>query len=58
MLVAQDPYFWSRSIVENLRLGSRYVKFDQIVRACQISGADEFISKLPQKYQTILNDFR
>jgi ATP-binding cassette subfamily C protein len=57
VLVPQDPYFWSRSIVENFRLGSPYVKFYQIVRACQISGADEFISKLPEKYQTILGEF-
>ncbi len=57
VLVPQDPHFWSRSIVENFRLGSPYVTFEQIVRACQISGADEFISKLPEKYQTILGEF-
>ncbi|MBE9238289.1 peptidase domain-containing ABC transporter [Anabaena aphanizomenioides LEGE 00250] len=57
VLVPQDAHFWSRSIVENFRLGAPYVTFEQIVRACQIAGADEFISKLPEKYQTILGEF-
>ncbi|MBW4642954.1 MAG: peptidase domain-containing ABC transporter [Goleter apudmare HA4340-LM2] len=57
ILVPQDAHFWSRSIVENFRLGAPYVSFEQIVRACQIADADEFISKLPDKYQTILGEF-
>lgn len=56
-LVPQDAHFWSRSIVENFRLGTPFVTFEQIVRACQIAGADEFISKLPDKYQTVLGEF-
>ncbi|MBD0345763.1 MAG: peptidase domain-containing ABC transporter, partial [Coleofasciculus sp. Co-bin14] len=57
VLVPQDAHFWSRSIIENFRLGNPQVTFEQIVRACQIAGADEFISKLPDKYQTILGEF-
>ena len=57
ILVPQEPHFWSRSIMENFRLGSPRVAFEQIVRACQIAGADEFISKLPDKYQTVLGEF-
>ncbi|MBD2541632.1 ATP-binding cassette domain-containing protein, partial [Coleofasciculus sp. FACHB-SPT36] len=57
ILVPQEPHFWSRSIVENFRLGSPHVAFEHIVRACQIAGADEFISKLPDKYQTVLGEF-
>lgn len=57
VLVPQDAHFWSRSILENFRLGNPQVTFEQIVRACQIAGADEFISKLPYKYQTILGEF-
>ena len=54
ILVPQEPHFWSRSIVENFRLGAPHVSFEQIVRACEIASADEFVSKLPAKYQTIL----
>ena len=57
VLVPQDAHFWSRSILENFRLGNPQVTFEQIVRACQIAGADEFISKLPDKYQTVLGEF-
>src|SRR6476620_2065331 len=57
VLVPQDAHFWSRSILENFRLGNPQVTFEQIVRACQIAGADEFISRLPDKYQTILGEF-
>jgi len=57
VLVPQEAHFWSRSIVENFRLGAPYVTFEQIVRACQITGADDFISKLPDKYQTVLGEF-
>ena len=57
MLVPQDVHFWGRSIVENFRLGSPYLTFEQIVQACQIVEADEFISQLPEKYQTVLGEF-
>ncbi|MDJ0621020.1 MAG: peptidase domain-containing ABC transporter [Calothrix sp. MO_192.B10] len=57
VLVPQDAHFWSRSIIENFHLGAPYVSFEQIVEACKITGADEFISKLPDKYQTILGEF-
>ncbi|MBX9256098.1 peptidase domain-containing ABC transporter [Desmonostoc muscorum CCALA 125] len=57
VLVPQEPHFWSRSIVENFRLGAPQVTFEQIVRACQVAEADEFINNLPDKYQTILGEF-
>ncbi|RCJ34339.1 ABC transporter ATP-binding protein [Nostoc punctiforme NIES-2108] len=57
VLVPQDAHFWSRSIIENFRLGSPHVTFEQIVAACQIAEADDFISKLPEKYQTVLGEF-
>ncbi|WP_019507724.1 peptidase domain-containing ABC transporter [Pleurocapsa sp. PCC 7319] len=56
-LVPQEAHFWSRSIIENFRLGNPDISFEQIVRACQITGADKFISKLPDKYLTILGEF-
>ncbi|MDZ8238867.1 MAG: peptidase domain-containing ABC transporter [Nostoc sp. ChiQUE01a] len=57
VLVPQEPHFWSRSIVENFRLGAPHVTFEEIVRACQVAEADEFINNLPDKYQTILGEF-
>lgn len=57
VLVPQEPHFWSRSIINNFRFGTPYATLEQIVRACQIAGADEFISQLPDKYQTVLGEF-
>jgi ATP-binding cassette, subfamily C, bacterial len=57
VLVPQEAQFWSRSIIENFRLSSPDISFESIVRACQMAGADEFISKLPDKYHTVLGEF-
>jgi ATP-binding cassette, subfamily C, bacterial len=57
VLVPQDAHFWNRSILDNFRLGLPEASFEQIVEACQITGADEFISGLPNKYQTVLGEF-
>jgi ATP-binding cassette, subfamily C, bacterial len=57
ILVPQDAHFWSRSIIDNFRLGSPHVSFEAIVEACRIAEADDFIKKLPEKYQTILGEF-
>jgi ATP-binding cassette, subfamily C, bacterial len=57
VLVPQEPHFWSRSIVDNFMLGNPQLRFGNIVKACQISDADDFISKLPDKYETVLGEF-
>ncbi|AFY88786.1 peptidase domain-containing ABC transporter [Chroococcidiopsis thermalis] len=57
VLIPQEPHFWSRSILENFRLGNPHLPFEQIVKACQIADADSFISQLPNKYQTVLGEF-
>ncbi len=57
VLVPQEPHFWSRSILENFPFSYPEVTFEQVVKACQIAGADEFISELPDKYQTVLGEF-
>lgn len=57
VLVPQEAFFWSRTIVDNFRWSNPHVSFENIVRACQIAVADEFISELPDKYNTILGEF-
>jgi len=57
VLIPQEAHFWSRSILDNFRLSYPYINFDQIVTACQITGADEFISRLPDGYHTVLGEF-
>lgn len=57
ILVPQDPHFWSRTVLENMRLGAPNASFERVVKACQIANSDEFISQLPDKYQTVLGEF-
>jgi ATP-binding cassette subfamily C protein len=57
VLVPQDAHFWSRSIIDNFRLAAPEATFEEIVKACRIAAADEFIGKLPEKYQTVLGEF-
>jgi ATP-binding cassette subfamily C protein len=57
ILVPQEVHTWSRSIFENFQLGNRFVTLEEVVRACKIVGADEFISQFPDKYQTVLGEF-
>lgn len=57
VLVPQEAHFWSRSIIDNFHLAAPEATFEEIVKACRIAGADEFISKLPDKYQTVLGEF-
>lgn len=57
VLVPQEAHFWSRSIIDNFRLAAPEATFEEIVKACRIAGADEFIGKLPEKYQTVLGEF-
>ena len=57
VLVPQEAHFWSRSILENFHLTAREATFEEIVKACRIVGADDFIARLPDKYQTVLGEF-
>lgn len=57
VLVPQDPHFWSRSILENFRFSFPGITFEQVVAACQVAMVDDFVSELPDKYQTVLGEF-
>jgi ABC-type bacteriocin/lantibiotic exporter with double-glycine peptidase domain len=57
ILVPQEPHFWSRSILENFRFVFPNTDFAHIVDACKLTGADQFIAELPDKYQTVLGEF-
>ncbi|WP_100904467.1 peptidase domain-containing ABC transporter [Nostoc flagelliforme] len=57
VLVPQEAHFWSRSIIDNFRFSYPNISFEKVIEACQITGADEFITSLPDKYQTVLGEF-
>ena len=57
ILVPQEAHFWSRSILDNFRFSYPQASFEEIVTACKIACADDFIKELPDKYQTVLGEF-
>ena len=52
--VAQDSVMFSDTIANNISFGLEGVSEDDIIEAAKNANAHEFISKLPDKYQTIL----
>ncbi|HEY9601225.1 MAG TPA: peptidase domain-containing ABC transporter, partial [Allocoleopsis sp.] len=57
VLVPQEPHFWQRSILDNFRFSYPDSTLEEIVRACEMAYADEFISEMPDKYNTVLGEF-
>jgi len=51
-LVPQDPFLFSGSIIENIRFGHPTASMDDIVAAAQLANAHDFITGLPQGYDT------
>ena len=53
-LVPQDPFLFSGSLLENLRLSDPGVPLERVQEACRQVGADAFIQKLPGGYHALL----
>ncbi|HXC65552.1 MAG TPA: ATP-binding cassette domain-containing protein, partial [bacterium] len=53
-LVPQDPFLFSGSLLENLRLSDPAVPLERVQEACRQVGADAFIQKLPGGYHALL----
>ncbi|MES2273172.1 MAG: ABC transporter ATP-binding protein [Chlamydiota bacterium] len=55
-VVSQDSYIFNDAISQNIRFGSLAAADADILDAARASGAHEFISKLPQGYNTIVGE--
>ncbi|MER3488614.1 MAG: antibiotic ABC transporter ATP-binding protein [Meiothermus sp.] len=55
-IVLQDPFLFSGTIESNLRLGDQGIPLERIQEVARFVGADEFISALPNGYQTVLHE--
>ena len=51
-VVLQNNVLFSGSILENLRWGNKNASEEECKRACELACADEFIEKMPEKYET------
>ena len=57
VLVPQDSVMFNRSIYDNFAFAHPHVDFSQVVAACRLALADDFIRELPEGYQTMLGEF-
>lgn len=53
-VVLQKNVLFSGTILENLRWGNKEASEEECQRACQLACADEFIQKMPEKYNTFI----
>jgi ATP-binding cassette subfamily B protein len=51
-VVPQENFLFSGTIRDNINAGRPNASFDKIVQAAQLAGAEEFIERLPQGYET------
>ncbi|MBQ9828229.1 MAG: ABC transporter ATP-binding protein [Lachnospiraceae bacterium] len=55
-LVLQDTNLFTGTILENIRYGNLKAGDDECVEAAKLAGADDFITRLPDGYDTMLTN--
>lgn len=55
-IVLQENILFNRSIHENIALSDPAMARARVVQVARLAGADEFISKLPQGYDTVIEE--
>ncbi len=55
-LISQDTILFPMSIMDNIRMGRAEATEEEIIKAAQMAGCDEFIRALPQGYHTKLEE--
>ncbi|WP_058300959.1 ABC transporter ATP-binding protein [Gorillibacterium timonense] len=54
--VPQSPYLFSGSVRDNIAFGSEGASDEEIKEAARLAGAEEFIERLPEGYDTLLSE--
>ena len=55
-IVAQDPFLFSASVRENIAFGAPDATDEQVERAARLAQAHEFVSELPDRYETVIGE--
>ena len=55
-MVLQETWLFSGTIMDNLQYGRLEATQEEVIQAAKMAHADEFITTLPQGYQTLLNE--
>lgn len=53
-IVLQDTNLFTGTVMENIRYGKLDATDEECIAAAKLAGADDFISRLPEDYQTLL----
>lgn len=53
-IVLQKSELFSGTVEENIRWGKKDAEFDEIVTAAEIAQADEFVSRMPDTYNSLI----
>ncbi|MGG1598978.1 ABC transporter ATP-binding protein [Paenibacillus naphthalenovorans] len=55
-LVQQEPFLYSGSIIDNVRMFDESITREEVIQACEFVGADSIIQKLRNGYDTLLSE--
>jgi subfamily B ATP-binding cassette protein MsbA len=55
-IVLQEPILFSATVRENITYGKLEATLEEILAVAQAANADEFIEKLPQRYETLVGE--
>jgi len=55
-VVLQDNFLFNRSVRENIAIADPAAPIEAIVRSAQLAGAHDFISELPEGYDTVVGE--
>ena len=55
-LVPQDPFLFQATVLENIRYGNENATDEEIIDVAKKLSIDDFIKRLPQGYQTAINE--
>jgi len=55
-VVLQENLLFNRTIHENIALGDPAMPRGRVIQVARLAGADEFISRLPQGYDTVIEE--
>ena len=55
-IVFQDVVLFNTSVKDNIRIGRRNASDDEVLRVARLARCDEFVSRLPQGYDTVIGE--
>jgi ATP-binding cassette subfamily B protein len=55
-IVLQDSFLFSDTVTNNIRYGRLDASDDEVIAAAKLAAAHDFITRLPQGYQTVLGE--